>query len=111
MMGLGLSWNILDITQQTPPLTFIYGCKSLQHKLYFSDCSAKYQLYKQSNKVTKMQHLTVVGYCSNSFAAAFLPMVSYFRAVLIICGILSVEYLLLMQCYKIDTLQHLIEAK
>ena len=77
----------------------------------YADCSAKYQLHKQSYKVTKMQHLTVVVYCITSFAAAPLLMVSYFITVLIICCILSVEYLLLVQCYKTATLKHLIEAK
>ena len=38
-------------------------------------------------------------------------MIRYFTAVLIICCILSAEYLLLMQCYKVATLQHLTAAE
>ena len=44
--------------------------------------SAKYLLHRQYYKVTKLQHLTVVAYCSSLFAADFTPMIRYFTAVL-----------------------------
>ena len=62
----------------------------------YAYCSAKYLLPMQFYKVTQMQHLVVVGYCSNQFAATFLPMVSYFISMLIICCMSSVAYLLLI---------------
>ena len=45
------------------------------------------------------------------FLAGSAPLLSHFVVVLIVCCIISVEYLQHMQCYKVALLQHLTVAE
>ena len=66
----------------------------------------------QCCKVAKVQHLTVAEYNTCLFSADFIPMFSYFMAVLfIVCYISTVEYMLHIQCCHVTKMQHLTAAK
>ena len=65
----------------------------------------------QCCKVAKLQHLTVAGNYTCLFSADFIPTLSYFIAVLIVCYISTVEYMLHMQCCNVTKMQHLTAAK
>ena len=65
----------------------------------------------QCCKVAKVQHLTVAEYNTYIFSTDFIPMLSYFMAVLIVCCISTVEYMLHMQCCNVTKMQHLTAAK
>ena len=65
----------------------------------------------QCCKVAKLQHLIVAEYNTCLFSADCIPMLSYFIAVLIVCYISSVEYMLHMQCCNVTKMQHLTAAK
>ena len=65
----------------------------------------------QCCKLAKWQHLTVAEYYTCLFSADFIPMLSYFIAVLIVCYKSPVEYMLLMQCCNVTKMQHLTAAK
>ena len=54
-------------------------------------------LHMHCYKVAKLQHLIVAEYYTYSFSADFMPIITYYIAVHIICYIPSVEYLLYMQ--------------
>ena len=61
----------------------------------------------QCCKVAKLQHLIVAGYNTCLCSDDFIPMLSYFIAVLIVCYISTAEYMLHMQCYNVTKMQHL----
>ena len=65
----------------------------------------------QCYKVTTTQHLTVAEYYTCIFLADSTPMVRYLIAVLVICYIASVEYMLHMQCCKVAKMQPLIAVE
>ena len=65
----------------------------------------------QCCKLAKLQHLTVAEYNTCLFSADFIPMLSYFMAVFIVCCISTVEYMLHMQCCNVTEMQHLTAAK
>ena len=65
----------------------------------------------QCCKVVKLQHLTGDEYSICLFSADFITMLSYFMAVLIVCYISTVEYMLHMQCCNVTKMQHLTAAK
>ena len=65
----------------------------------------------QCYKVAKLQHLIVAEYNTCLFSAEFIPMLSYFIAVLIVCYISTVVYMLHMQCGNVTKMQHLTAAK
>ena len=65
----------------------------------------------QCCKIAKLQHLTVAKYYTCLFSADFVPMLSYFIAVLIVCYISTVEYMLHMQCCNATKMQHLTAAE
>ena len=92
-----------DFTAFDPVITpnclhFFFYWRSLQHCPY---CSAKFLLHSKYCKATELQHLRAVGYCNYHFADDFIPMLSYFRAVLIICCTGSAEYLLSCSAAKL----------
>ena len=62
-------------------------------------------------KVAKVQHLTVAEYNTCLFSADCIPILNYFIAVLIVCYISTVEYMLHMQCCNVTKMQHLTAAK
>ena len=64
----------------------------------------------QCCKVAKLQHPTGAEYNICLFSADFIPMLSYFMAVLIVCYISTVEYMLHMQCCNVTKMQHLTAA-
>ena len=65
----------------------------------------------QCCKVAKLQHLPVAEYNICLFLMDFIPMLSYFMAMLIACYISTVEYMLHMQCCNVTKMQHLKAAK
>ena len=65
----------------------------------------------QCCKVAKLQHLIVAEYNTCLFSADVIPMLSYFIAVLIVCYISTVEYMLHMQCCNVTKMQYLTAAK
>ena len=65
----------------------------------------------QCCQVAKLQHLIVAEYNTCLFSADFIPMLSYFIAVLIVCYISTVEYMLHVQCCNVTEMQHLTAAK
>ena len=65
----------------------------------------------QCCKVAKLQHLTGTEYCTCAFSADCAPMVRYLIAVLVICSIASVQYMLHMQCCKVAKMQPLIAVE
>ena len=69
--------------------------------------SVEYLLLMQCYKVTS-QHLTVAEYYTCTFSADCTPMVRNLIAVLVICYMASVEYMLHMQCCMVAKMQPLI---
>ena len=78
--------------------------------------SGYYLLYSKcqisaAQEVLNLQHPTAIEYSATPFSANCIPMVSYFTAVLIICYIASVVYMLHMQCCKVAKMQPLIAVE
>ena len=64
----------------------------------------------QCCKGAKLQHLIVAEYYTYLFTADFIPILSYFIAVLIVCYISTVEYMLHMQCCNVTRIIECLNA-